>query len=277
MRVDRPRLVASDLDGTILRQDGTVSSRTAAALARVERAGARLLFLTGRPPRHTAEVLVPIGYRGTVICANGALVYDLGRATVVGQHLIPAPVLAEAAGRLRRAIPGIGICVEYAESMARDAVFQPSGWDGSEPSPPQEDAQLLARDAAKLLGRHPELSADELLALAAPAIGDIVTVCHSNGPRLIEAMAAGVSKGSALASVAGRFGIAARDVVAFGDMVNDLPMLAWAGTSYGVANAHPDVLAVVDQVIASNDEDGVAAAIEGLFPDPRPLPAAGQR
>ena len=273
MGTESPRLVATDLDGTVLRGDATVSARTVAAFARVERSGARLAFVTGRPPRHAGYVLAPFGYQGAVICANGALTYDLRRACVVDQQLIPAPVLAAAASALRRAIPGIGIAVEYADGMARDDRYETHGWDGHEPLSPLADGQLFARDAAKLLGRHPSLSADELLALAAPAIGEIVTVCHSNGPRLIEAMATGVSKGSALAALAGRLGIAARDVVAFGDMPNDLPMLAWAGTSYGVANAHQDVLAMVDQVIASNEEDGVAEVIEQLFPGPRPRAA----
>jgi Cof subfamily protein (haloacid dehalogenase superfamily) len=263
-----PRLVATDLDGTILRRDATVSARTVAALTRAERAGARVVFATGRTPRHAVPVLASFGYQGTVICANGALIYDMRGAAVVGEHLIPARELAAAASALRRAIPGIGVAVEYADGMARDDRYEPHSWDGSSTQPPLADAELFARDAAKLLGRHPSLSADELLARAAPAIGEIVTVCHSNGPRLVEAMAAGVSKGSALAEMAGRLGIAARDVVAFGDMPNDLPMLAWAGTSYGVANAHKEVLAIVDEVIASNEEDGVAAVIERLFPGP---------
>jgi hydroxymethylpyrimidine pyrophosphatase-like HAD family hydrolase len=147
-------------------------------------------------------------------------------------------------------------------------VYQLGAWGNEEAVPRLPDAQLFGRDAVRLLGRHPSLSADELLALAAPAAGEIVTVFHSGGLGLVEATAAGVSKGSALAALAGRLGLAAADVVAFGDMVNDLPMLAWAGTSYGMANAHPDVLAMVDQVIPGNDEDGVATVIEQLFPAP---------
>jgi hypothetical protein len=128
-------------------------------------------------------------------------------------------------------------------------------------------ALLFARDGARLLGRHPGLSADELLELAGPAAGQIVTMFHSGGLGLVEAVAAGVSKGTAVAALAGRLGIQAREVVAFGDVVNDLPMLAWAGTSYGMANAHPAVLAQVDHVTGGNDEDGVAAVIEQLFAD----------
>jgi len=269
MRAGPPRLVGIDLDGTILRSDGTISPRTAAALARIDEAGARFVFVTGRRPRHTVAALGPFGYRGSVICVNGALTYDMRGASVTGEQLIAARKLAEAAARLRQAIPGLGIAVEYADSQMRDGLYQLGAWGSEDSVPRLPDAQLFSRDAVRLLGRHPSLSSDELLALAGPAAGEIVSVYHSGGLRLVEAVAAGVSKGTALAALAGRLGIAARDVVAFGDMVNDLPMLAWAGTSYGMANAHPDVLAMVDHVIGGNDEDGVATVIERLFPDPR--------
>ena len=82
---------------------------------------------------------------------------------------------------------------------------------------------------------------------------------------LVEISAAGVTKAAALARVCDRLGIDAADVVAFGDMPNDLALLAWAGTSYAVSNAHPSVLAAADHVTASNDEDGVAEALAGIF------------
>jgi len=255
-----------DLDGTLLRSDTTISPRTAAALDRIEKAGSSFVFVTGRPPRHAVRPLQPFGYQGEVICANGALTYNMGNASISELRLIPAQVLTVAAARLRRAIPGLGLAVEYADRHVRDRDYEVGAWGSNDDVPWLPDEQLFARDAVKLLGRHPSLSADDLLALAGPAIGDIVAVYHSGGSRLIEATAAGVSKGAALAGLAGRLGIAAADVVAFGDMVNDLPMLAWAGTAYGMANAHPDVLAMVDQVIPGNDDDGVATVIEQLFP-----------
>jgi hypothetical protein len=268
MRAGRPRLVAIDLDGTFLRSDGTIAPRSAAALSRIERAGAQFVVVTGRPPRFTAPMLGPFGCQGTAICSNGALTYDMRRSVVTGQRLIPAAALAQAAARLRQAIPGLGIAIESGDSVVRDEFYQPGAWGNMESMPVLPDAGLFVRDAVKLLGRHPSLSADELLELAAPAVGEIVAVYHSGGSRLLEATAIGVSKGTALAALAGQRGIAAADVIAFGDMINDLPMLAWAGTSYGMANAHPAVLAAVDQVIPSNDEDGVATIIEQLFPDP---------
>jgi Cof subfamily protein (haloacid dehalogenase superfamily) len=266
MRAERPSLVAMDLDGTLLRSDMSISPRTAAALERIEKAGSRFVFVTGRPPRYAVIPLQPFGYQGQVICANGALTYDMGSDSTSHEQLIPAGVLADAAARLRRATPDLGIAIEYPDGHVRDRHYEVGAWRNSEPVPWAPDEQLFARDAVKLLARHPTLSADDLVALATPAVGELVTVYNSGGLRLLEASAMGVSKGAALAALAGRLGIEAADVVAFGDMINDLSMLAWAGTSYGMANAHPDVLALADHVIPGNDDDGVATVIEQLFP-----------
>lgn len=263
-----PRLVATDLDGTIVRGDGTISARTVAALSRIERAGTQLVFVTGRPPRLMSGIIAAFGSQGVAICSNGALIYDMHTERVIGEHLIPPRELAEAASRLRAAIPGIGLAIETAEGLTGDDSYEAGSWDSDLTIRRLAGSALFSKPAAKLLGRHPRLSADELLALAAPAIGGIVTVYHSNGTRLVEVSATGVTKASALEDIAARQGIAPAEVVAFGDMPNDLPMLAWVGTSYGVANAHPDVLAAVDHVIGTNDEDAVAQVIDDLFPPP---------
>jgi Cof subfamily protein (haloacid dehalogenase superfamily) len=262
-----PRLVATDLDGTVVRHDGTVSARTVAAFERIEHAGSEFVFVTGRPPRLMQSVAEAFGNQGLAICSNGVFLYDLYRDEVVAEQGIGPDVLAEAVRRLREAIPGIGLAVEYAHDMVADAVYETWEWDVGARLERVSDDDLVRVAAPKLVGRHPEHSADELVALATPVVGDLVSVYHSNGLRLVEAIATGVSKASALADLAAERGVGAEDVVAFGDMPNDLPMLAWAGRSYAVANAHPDVLAAAGEVTLSADEDGVAVVLEGLFPE----------
>jgi hypothetical protein len=259
-----PRLVATDLDGTIVPTGGTVSARTVAAFTSVERAGGRFVLVTGRPPRVMPEIAKAFGNTGTAICANGALAYDMRTGAVQGRHLISPDEVAAAAKALRAAIPGIGIAVEYADGHAADDAYQVSEWVG-DGMPRLADGELFARPGAKLLGRHLGYTADELLALAGPALDGLVTVSHSNGVGLIEASAFGVSKASAVAELAARYGIGPESVVAFGDMPNDLPLLAWAGTSCAVSNAHPDVLAAASHVIGSCTEDGVAEFLESLY------------
>ena len=263
-----PRLVATDLDGTVVRSDGSISARTAAAFARIEQAGAHFVLVTGRPPRLMGPIAEAFGPHGTAICSNGAFSYDMRSREVVAEYAIDTVTLAETARRLRVAVPGIGLAVEHANEIVGDELYEAGDWDtGVTVERPGED-KLWSRPAPKLIGRHPVLSADELLVLAAPVVGDLVTVYHSNGLRLVEAVASDVSKAHALSRLVDTLHIKAAEVAAFGDMPNDLPMLEWAGASYAVANAHPSVLGMVDQVIASNDDDGVARIIEQLFPLP---------
>jgi HAD superfamily hydrolase (TIGR01484 family) len=262
----RPSLVATDLDGTIIRSDGTISDRTVAAFARVEAAGAQFVLVTGRPPRVMRNIATMFGHKGTAICANGALAYDMRTEAVTSRHMIPAADLAAAASALRAAVPGIGIAVEYPDGRAADDLFLAINWDINQTMPRPGDAALFSRPASKLLGRHMGYDCDDLLALALPAIGGLVSVTHSNGKGLIEASALGVSKASVVAELAADLGIGPESVIAFGDMPNDLPLLSWAGTSCAVANAHPEVLAAATHIIGSNDEDGVAAYLEKLYP-----------
>jgi hypothetical protein len=261
-----PSLVATDLDGTIIRRDGTISERTVAAFARVEAAGARFVLVTGRPPRVMGSIAAAFGHRGTAICANGALSYDMRTETVEALHLIPPQALAAAATALRAAAPGIGVAVEYPDGHAADTVYQAASWDVDALIGRLDDAALFARPASKLLGRHFGYNCDDLLALALPVLGGLVTATHSSAKGLVEVSALGVSKATVVAELAAGYGIGPESVIAFGDMPNDLPLLAWAGTSCAVANAHPEVLAAATHVIGSNDEDGVAAYLETLYP-----------
>jgi hypothetical protein len=212
-----------------------------------------------------AAIAATFGHRGTAICANGALAYDMRTDTIAALHLISPAALAAAAAALREAVPGIGIAVEYPDGHAADPLYQALNWDVNQSLPRLPDAELFARPASKLLGRHFGYTCDDLLALALPALDGLVSVTHSNSKGLVEASALGVSKASVVAELAAAAGIGPESVIAFGDMPNDLPLLAWAGTSCAVANAHPAVLAAATHVIGGNDEDGVAACLEELY------------
>ncbi|GAA0395706.1 hydrolase [Acrocarpospora corrugata] len=261
-----PRLIATDLDGTALRSDGTISPRTAAAFATVEEAGSTLVFVTGRPPRWMHLVAGVLRHRGLAICANGALVYDLHTETIVESHLIDQPTLAETVRRLRFEIPELTFAVEYEGGFAHESTFRLGRWDADGVGGKRvEPVTLISQPCAKLLALHPSMGPDELYARVKALVGDLVTATHSSGRALMEMSAHGITKATALASLATRNQIKAEEVVAFGDMPNDLPMLTWAGTSYAVANAHPDVLAAVDHITTTNNDDGVAMILEELY------------
>ncbi len=261
----RPKLVATDLDGTVIRRDGTISDRTRAALSMVEDAGSILVFVTGRPPRWLHAVAEQTGHRGLAVCANGALLYDLHNETVRGSQLISAEAIRDVCEAVRQKLPDVRFSVErLTESVHEPQYVMP--WDSGMPwvrAAPIEE--LFAEPAAKLLVHHATMSPDELLTLARSVAGGLAEFTHSSRVGVVEVSALGVSKASGLARVCEERGISAADVVAFGDMPNDLAMLAWAGAAYAMANGHQDVLAAVDNIAPAVDEDGVASVLEILF------------
>jgi len=261
---EQPRLVATDLDGTIVSWSGEITDRTVAALKAVEAQRVPVVFVTGRPPRWMADVADRTGHTGVAVCANGALLYDLHTEQVVESFPLSVEVGLDVARRLREALPDIAFAVETLDGFAHESTYQPR-YDVGQASTVARIDRIYGEPAVKLLARHESLGSDELLAAAREVIGDDVEMTHSSTSGLLEISAAGVSKASTLARICEERGIDASEVVAFGDMPNDLPMLVWAGLAYGVAGGHPEVLAAVDAVVDPPEDDGVARELEALF------------
>jgi len=259
-----PRLVATDLDGTIVGADEVITDRTVAALEALEALGVPVVFVTGRPARWMAEVARRTGHTGVAVCANGALLYDLHSEQVVEHFPISVEVGLDVARRLREALPDIAFAVETLDGFAHEESYL-ARWDVGQAREVASIERIYGRPAIKLLARHEAMVPDDLLAAARAVAGEMVQMTHSSTSGLLEISAAGVSKATTLARVCAARGIDAVDVVAFGDMPNDLPMLAWAGLSYGVAGGHPEVLATADRIVPGPEADGVAAELERLF------------
>lgn len=136
---------------------------------------------------------------------------------------------------------------------------------GPEDAPHLELAELTATPMLKLLSLHRDHEPDEYWKRAQEVVGDLATVTHSSTFALLEISAYGVTKASTLAQVAESLGVAAADVIAFGDMPNDLAMLTWAGRSFAMADAHPEVVACASDVAPSHEEDGVARVLAEVF------------
>ncbi|WP_411143205.1 HAD hydrolase family protein [Streptomyces sp. x-80] len=303
-----PRLIATDLDGTLLHDDKTVSDRTIAALAAAERAGIEVFFVTGRPARWMDVVSDHVHGHGLAICANGAAVVDLHRGRrIVEVSPLDRTVALDVVNVLRGVAPGTTFAVERTGGSHYEPQYPPFHRDQAAVVAPVE--KLLAEDfgplpgpdtdpgmaadtvtvaprgapgafdatgpgqpVLKLLAHHAELDPDDFLALARTAAGALASVTRSSPTALLEISGLGVSKADTLARCCAERGITPQEVVAFGDMPNDIEMLTWAGTSYAMANAHPDVLAVTTGRTDSNNDDGVAAVIERML---RPGPAGG--
>ncbi|MET0235712.1 MAG: HAD hydrolase family protein, partial [Kibdelosporangium sp.] len=126
-------------------------------------------------------------------------------------------------------------------------------------------AEVLGHESVKLLVRHDRMTSEEMARVVVPVLRDAVNMTFSTSRGLLEISRLGITKASGLAEAADMFSVDVTDVVAFGDMPNDIPMLEWAGHGVAMANAHPDVLAVADEVAAANSEDGVAQVLERWF------------
>lgn len=268
-----PRLIATDLDGTLVRPDDTISARTVDALARAATAGTVVVLVTGRPARWLPRVYRDLAAAYPAICGNGAAVYDPVTGTVRDARPFAAAVLEDICTRLRAAIPGIAFAVEIdgGRAMLHEASYE-LRWDTGDPAVRMvTSAELTAQDAIKLLARAPEKDPDRLAAAIRTVVAMAGEVTHSSTSGLVEISAAGITKATGLALLAAEYAVAPEDVVAFGDMPNDVPMLHWAGRAVAVANAHPEALAAADDVTLSNVDDGVAAYLERWFPVTAPV------
>ncbi|CCH79943.1 HAD-superfamily hydrolase, subfamily IIB [Nostocoides japonicum T1-X7] len=262
---DPPRVVASDLDGTLLRSDGTLSSRTAAAWRAVEEAGIVTVLVTARPPRWLDALSELIASHGLAICGNGAFLYDVGRRRVIGSQGFDRADLLAVVADLRAAVPGITFAAERASGpWVEPAYPDPHRERGADTwvRAPLED--IDEEPVGKLLALAPTLSTDDLLRRVGTVVGDRGILAYSGAHALAEVNAPGVTKAAALETWCAERGIGPAQVWAFGDMPNDIPMLSWAGRSYAVASGHGAALAAATDTCPANDEDGVAQVLERL-------------
>lgn len=269
-------LLASDLDGTLVRHDGTVSAFTRETLAAARDSGVPVVFVTGRPPRWMPPVVESTGHAGVAICANGGIVLDLATMRVVDAHAIPTDALDEVVTTLRSEVPGIAFALEWVPPEGGDPdshfghehAYVPRYPVGSPPTAADVRSIAEGRSVVKLLARvalggH---DADSFLEHALGHVEHLVTVTHSDSADvLLEMSALGVSKGSELARYAASLGLRAEHCAAVGDMPNDLPMLAWAGAGLAVEGAHERVLDAADAVLPGPKDDGVAQFLAAVL------------
>ncbi|HET6533740.1 MAG TPA: HAD family hydrolase [Actinoplanes sp.] len=259
------RLVASDIDGTLIRTDGTLSPRTVRTLGALP---VPAVLVTGRPVRWLRQLYDQMAQPLPAVCANGAVVYDPDTDEVLRTAPLDVDLLLDVTKRLRETVPDIALAVEVEDGRAfwyEEA--WPMRWAGEHTSvrvltTPEE---LTSAPAVKLLARSASAPPDAFFELVSRTLGGIAETTHSSSSALVEISATGVTKAAGLAWLCEREGLTAEDVIAFGDMPNDIPLLSWAGHAVAMGNAHPAVVEVAAEVTATNDGDGVAAVLERVF------------
>lgn len=264
------RLVASDIDGTILGHDGRISARTVEAFAACREARIEIVFVTGRPPRWLCPLEEQLGHAGTVICSNGAVVYNLAERRVERSHAVPADVVLQARNLILEVAPRASFAAETVDRFHLEPAFLDQGSPLLPDAVPMPLAESLQADGdaavVKFLAKDQDSSPDEFLDLVRPAVGHLLSVTHSApSVPLLEMALPHVNKAATLSEYAAALGIAASDVVAFGDMPNDIQMLRWAGHGYAMASGHPAALAAANRRAPAFEEDGVAQVLEQLL------------
>jgi Cof subfamily protein (haloacid dehalogenase superfamily) len=262
-----PKLVATDLDGTLVHSDDTVSAYTHEILDRVRAAGIRIVGATGRGPRLIELTRNDIRAADFLVLAQGGWVLDHNDGRYLRTARLPGPALAGVLADLEASLGPLSVMVEVLEHDAAPL------WGDIDPTwrypvlvEERPRAECLTGDVIKAFVRSFEHDVDDLLAAAQRIVPASVASVTQAGLNYVEICPPGVDKGTGLAVVAESVGVDPADVLVFGDMPNDLPMFAWAGWSrVAVANAHPSVLAAADEVTLTNDEDGVAVYLDRLL------------
>jgi Cof subfamily protein (haloacid dehalogenase superfamily) len=262
-----PKLVATDLDGTLVRSDDTVSAYTYEVLDRVRAAGIRIVGATGRGPRLTELTRNDIRAADFLVLAQGGWVLDQSESELLRSARLPGADLARVLMDLEAEVGPLSVMVEALEHDDSPlwGDYDPT-WRYPVVVERRPRAECLTGDVIKAFARSFEHHVDDLLAAAQRIVPPHVASVTQAGLNYIEICPPNVDKGTGLAVVAQAVGVDPADVLVFGDMPNDLPMFAWAGWSrVAVRNAHPSVLAAADEVTLSNDEDGVAVYLDGLL------------
>ncbi|GAA4244163.1 HAD family hydrolase [Dactylosporangium darangshiense] len=264
-----PKLIATDLDGTLVRSDETVSDYTREVLERVRSAGIHVVGATGRGPRLTELVRRDIPAADFLVMGGGSRVLDVRdpeHPLVLRDERLDGAVLAEVLSRLERELGTLSVLIEAGDH--HDAPL----WGDADPAwrydavEARVRTECLTGPVIKGFARHPEHDVDALLATAQRLIPPDLAAVTQAGLGYIEICPPGVDKATGLMVVATALGIDPGDVLVFGDMPNDVPMFRWAGFSrVAVANAHPQLRALADETTLTNDEDGVATYLEAML------------
>ena len=272
----RPKLVATDLDGTLLDSDGEVSARTRAALEMCWDAGIPVVGVTGRGPRLLDSVRTALDGRGIAVLAQGGFVVDLERDEVLRTVGLPREQAQAVIERIEAVAGDLVVAVEDAseQSEVSGPLRVQHGFDWPYPEP----AHLLPKDEVlppgavlKVFLRSCTLGQDELLARAERVVDPSDAEVTHAGLGFIEVLPPGITKATGLAIALERYGVGFGDVLVFGDMPNDLPMIGAVaeagGRAIAVANAHPAVRAATNGVTSGHDADGVARYLEAVLRD----------
>lgn len=254
-------LIAVDLDGTLFGADHQVSPRTVDALHAVAMRGHAIVVVTGRSAHSAIARLGSIPPDTRIVCSNGAYEYNRLTQTQEWSQAIPAAALVEIRQHILEKLPDASFGWESAQGLGYEKQFiREAGGDHTleQGGVSEEFGQ---GDVFKIYVRTPQLVRGELQNMLKTILDGQVELSTSGAP-FVELTALGIDKASGLSRVATDLGFTASRTIAFGDNLNDLPMLRWAFESVAMGNALDEVKAVTRTQTLSNIDEGVALFLE---------------
>jgi len=264
---DERWIVALDIDGTVLQEDGTLTDATIAAVQRVAAAGHEVMLATGRSVSMTLPILERLGLVSQhVVSANGAIVLGRDPEAPVGYSRVhvdtfdPAEVLTTISGHLADA----SYAVEDADGLFRYAGSFPDGALAVNSEQVGFD-ELLGLPATRVVVISPDHGTEEFLEVV-DRMGLHQVTYNVGWTAWLDIAPDGVNKATGLEIVRERLGIPREHVIAIGDGRNDIDMLQWAGVGIAMGQAPAEVIEVADRVTGTDREDGVATALDEAFP-----------
>ncbi|MCZ1008688.1 HAD family hydrolase [Streptomyces lydicus] len=260
------KLIATDLDGTLLRHDETVSERTRQVLAAATAAGAAHIVVTGRAVPWTRHILDALDYKGLAVCGQGGQVYHAGEHRLLTSVTLDRQLAGLALAKIEAEVGPLYLAASR-DGLEGEVLVGPGYRVHEGPLPHvmlNDPGELWVAPLNKVYIQHPDLDDDALALAARQVAGDLVGVTVA-GEGIVELLPLGLTKATGLSLAARRLGVTAKETVAFGDMPNDIPMFAWSAHGVAMANAHDELKAVAHELTVSNEEDGVAVVLERLY------------
>ena len=264
MQVQEKWLIAVDLDGTLFHTDHQISSRTLNIMHRVKENGHSMVILTGRSSHSSMPRLRSIPEDIRLICSNGAYEYDRKQQSIVWSHCLSAAMATSIKHRILDALPAASFGWESSLGLSYDAKFISEAGGAHTLEQGGKKETLGQCDVLKLFVRAPGKKSGELNTMLSRLLYGDAEVSSSGVP-FVEITAVGINKGNALSRVACDLGFKSDHTIAFGDNLNDISMLCWAGESVAMGNAINEVKALTSCHTLSNSEDGVAHFLESKF------------
>lgn len=264
------KMIALDLDGTTLRSDKTISARTVSAITNVYEIGVKLILATGRNMSFVLDICEKLNIKAGLVCCNGSFVYDMESEKVLLDRFLHNSFTCSIVEKLKETSRYHHVYLDDFTVVTKEVAKK-------HPEVYKRGKRLMVvDDIAKTLEKSKKgcykisvsplegEKTEDLLRELQMEFGEYVTIVPSD-KNIIEIVDKQCSKSKALDIICSKYSIDSKELIAFGDNMNDYDMLKFAGLSVVMGNGPSELKSLGDMVTLTNDEDGVAVSLENFI------------